>query len=69
MFRKLDVFPFSVEGRETPILFSLPERAEPTEYESPSPHVKTETDPVSETAVFSSYLEFRTVDKVHKPSN
>jgi hypothetical protein len=33
----------------------------------PCPHLKTETDPVSET-LFSSYLEFRTMDKVHKPS-
>jgi hypothetical protein len=31
-------------------------------------HLKTETDTVSET-LFSSYLEFRTKDKVHKPGD
>jgi hypothetical protein len=32
------------------------------------PHLKTETDPVSET-LFSSYLEFRKMDKVQKHSD
>jgi hypothetical protein len=32
---------------------------------SPSTHLKTETDPVSE--ALSIYLEFRTMDKVHTP--
>jgi hypothetical protein len=31
------------------------------------PHLKTETDPVSET--FCSYLEFRTMDKDYRPSD
>jgi hypothetical protein len=31
-------------------------------------HLKTETDPVFET-LFSSYLEFQAMDKVHKPSD
>jgi hypothetical protein len=35
---------------------------------SPSPLLKKETYPVSET-LFSSYLEFRTMPKVHKPSD
>jgi hypothetical protein len=34
---------------------------------SPSPHLKTEAHTVSE--MFSSYLEFRTMDTVHKPSH
>jgi hypothetical protein len=37
-------------------------------YVSPSPHLKKETAPVSET-LFSSYLEFRTMDKLLKPSD
>jgi hypothetical protein len=37
-----------------------------TEEVSPSPHLKTETVPVSETLCF---LEFRTMDKVDKPSD
>jgi hypothetical protein len=36
---------------------------------SPSPHLKTETDPVSLNVVFSSHLEFQPLDKVHKPSD
>jgi hypothetical protein len=32
-----------------------------------SPHLKTETDPLSET-LFSRHLEYRTMDEVHKPS-
>jgi hypothetical protein len=35
---------------------------------SPSTHLKTETDPVSETFVFYSYLEFRAMDRFHKSS-
>jgi hypothetical protein len=35
---------------------------------SPSSHLKTETDSDSET-MFSSYLEFGTMDKIHKPSD
>jgi hypothetical protein len=37
-----------------------------TEQAPPFPHLKTETDPVSETLYFS-YLEFRTMDRVYKP--
>jgi hypothetical protein len=32
------------------------------------PPLKTETDPVSET-LFSSYLDYQTMDKVQKPIN
>jgi hypothetical protein len=32
------------------------------------PHMKAETDPVSET-LFSSYLEFRAMAKVHNPND
>jgi hypothetical protein len=35
---------------------------------SPS-HLRTETDPVSETLRFFSYLEFRTMDRGQKPNN
>jgi hypothetical protein len=34
-----------------------------------SSHERMETDPVSETFVFSSYLESRTMDKVYKGSD
>jgi hypothetical protein len=37
-------------------------------FHSPSPHLTTETVPVSETLCFL-VLEFLTVDKVQKPSN
>jgi hypothetical protein len=40
----------------------------PTEYVSSSPHLKAETNIASET-LFSSYLGFWTMDKVHKPSD
>jgi hypothetical protein len=36
---------------------------------SPSPHLRMETDPVSETLFFLVYVEFLTIDKVQKPSN
>jgi hypothetical protein len=39
-----------------------------TEYASPSPYLETETDPVSE-KLFSSFLEFRMIDKVQKPTD
>jgi hypothetical protein len=39
---------------------------DPTEYVSPSPHLKTEIDPVSAT-MFSRYLAFRAMDRVHNP--
>jgi hypothetical protein len=39
-FRKLDLSPSSVEGKETSTLLG------------PSPHLRTETDPVSETFCF-----------------
>jgi hypothetical protein len=34
-----------------------------------SPHMKTETDPVSETLCSSVFLEYRTMDKVQKRNN
>jgi hypothetical protein len=39
---------------------------DPTEYVSPSPHLRAETDPVSEKP---GSLEYRTLDKVQKPNN
>jgi hypothetical protein len=61
MFRKLGLFPSSGEGKETPALLGPLERANLSPdtvievspflgtQQSPSPHLKTETDPVSET--------------------
>jgi hypothetical protein len=63
-FRKLGLFPSSGEGRETLVLLGPLERANPCPdtvievspfegtQQSPSPHLKTETDPVSETFCF-----------------
>jgi hypothetical protein len=34
-----------------------------------SPHLQTETDPVSETLCSSVFLEYRTMDKVQKPNS
>jgi hypothetical protein len=34
-----------------------------------SPHLRTETDPVSETLCFLVSIEYRTMDKVQNPSN
>jgi hypothetical protein len=59
-FRKLDLFPSSGDGRETPTLIGSLERynlnhriyffvKDPTEQVSPSTHLKKDTDPVSET--------------------
>jgi hypothetical protein len=36
------------------------------QYLSPTPHFRTETDPVSETLRFLCFLEYRTIDKVEK---
>jgi hypothetical protein len=60
------MFPSSGEGRETHVQLSLLGRANLTSITgpnrvSPSPHLKMEADPVSET--FSSCLEFRTMDR------
>jgi hypothetical protein len=44
MFRTLDLFPSSSEGRET--------TTDPTEQASPSPHPTIKTDPVSEMYLF-----------------
>jgi hypothetical protein len=41
----------------------------PTEYVSPSVHLKMETDSVSEILSFPSYLEFWTMGKDKKPSD
>jgi hypothetical protein len=51
-----------VRGWETPTLLGPLERANLNH----SPHLRKETDPVSETLCS---LEYRTVDKVQKPSN
>jgi hypothetical protein len=44
-FRKLDLFPSSHEGREKPVLLGPLDRTNLN-------HLKTETDPVSETSCF-----------------
>jgi hypothetical protein len=36
---------------------------------SPSPHLKTEKNSVSQKVMFSRNLEIRTMDKVHNPSD
>jgi hypothetical protein len=56
-FRKLDLVPSAGEGRETPTKLSTTDLSQlflrnPTEYMSPSRHLRTETDPVSETPCF-----------------
>jgi hypothetical protein len=52
-FQKLDVFPSSGEGCETPNLLGPLERAYLNHCPvSPTPHLRMETDPVSETFVF-----------------
>jgi hypothetical protein len=57
--RKLDLFPSSSEGKEAPTLFGP--------FEIPNLHpLKLETDPLSN-ILFSSYLEFWTMDKVQRP--
>jgi hypothetical protein len=75
VFRKLDVFPSSGEGWETRTLWGPLQRAnlkhwtflkDPSELVSPTPHLRTETDPVSETLCS---LKYRMPDKVPKPSN
>jgi hypothetical protein len=77
-FRKLDLFPSSGEGKETPTLLDPLERTilnhlaqfflrDPREWISPTRHLKTET--FSFRSYVSSYVEFWTMDKVHKPSD
>jgi hypothetical protein len=60
-FRKIDLFPFSGEGSETPALLGLLERdnlnhwtllMDLTEHVSPCLHLRTETDTVSEILCF-----------------
>jgi hypothetical protein len=67
-FGKLELFLSTGEGKETPALLGLLERANLSHWVSPSSHLKMNTDPVSET-LFPSYSKFRTMDKVHKPSD
>jgi hypothetical protein len=76
MFRKLDLFPPSDEGRDTTTLLGPLERANLNHWTTgsnragvsfPSPE-DGNTSSFPE-VVFSSYLEFRTMDKVNKPSN
>jgi hypothetical protein len=64
-FRKLDLFPSSGEGETLTLLGSL-ERANfiPVIEVSP-PHLRTETDPVSE-KLHSPLKEYRTMDKAQK---
>jgi hypothetical protein len=68
MFLKLDLFPFSGEGRKTLTLLGPLERMiEVSSFKdtvSPSPHLKMETDPVSETLCF---LVFRILDNGKSP--
>jgi hypothetical protein len=55
--RKLDPFPSSGEGVGYTYFVGSARK---------SPHLRTETDPVSEALCF---VEYRTMDKVQKPSN
>jgi hypothetical protein len=67
------------EVKETPTLFGPLETANlnhwtalskgPNRVGVSSPHLKTETDPGSLNVLLSRYLEFRTVDKFHKPND
>jgi hypothetical protein len=72
MFWKLDLSPFSSQGRGTPTLLGPLERANLNLNRWPgvrlSPHVKKETDPASET-LFYSYSAFQMMDKVQKISD
>jgi hypothetical protein len=57
MFRKLDLFPSSDEARETLTMLGPLQRANlnhsrPIEELAPSPHLKKETHPLSETFRF-----------------
>jgi hypothetical protein len=68
------VFPSSPEGRESRIAVGpfkeLTSKSELSLRDPvPSPPLRTETDPVSKTLCFSGYLEFRQMDRVHKPSD
>jgi hypothetical protein len=60
MCRKVDLFPFSGEGRQTPVLLGpLLRLASITVTEVPFyPHLKTETKAVSEILCVSSYIEW-----------
>jgi hypothetical protein len=79
MFRKLNQFPSSGEGSETPILLSPLERAKlnPVIALSEGPnrvgislHSPGDGNRFNfRRVVFSSYLEFRTMNKVQKPRN
>jgi hypothetical protein len=71
-FRKLDLFPSSGEGGEkTPTQLGPLERANLNHWAQlsrcllPHLHLRTETDPVSETSCF---LEYRTMEEVQKNS-
>jgi hypothetical protein len=63
-YRKLDVFPSALGPviKVSSFLGTQQSRC------LPSPHLRAETGPVSET-MFSSYLEIRTMEKVQKPSD
>jgi hypothetical protein len=52
-------------GQETPTHLGPLERATLNHW---TPHLKTETDPVSETLCSSVFLEYQTMDKVQKPN-
>jgi hypothetical protein len=57
--RRLDLFPSSREGRQTPTLLGLLERANLNHWTIPftnhSPHLRTEIDPVSEKVSFQVF--------------
>jgi hypothetical protein len=68
-FRKLDLFPSPGEKVEVPTLLGPLERANINHWNHlPPPHLRMETDTFPKRCVFL-YLEFRTMDKVQKPSN
>jgi hypothetical protein len=80
MIRKLDLFPSSDDGREMLTLLGLLERARSSDWalalsEGPNrvgvflPSPENENRFSFRNVVFSSYLEFRTIDEVQKPSD
>jgi hypothetical protein len=70
-FRKLDLFQSSCEGWEKTTMLGQIETANYNHWKTyvsitTAPHLRTETDPVSE---MLCSLEYRAMDKVQKPNN
>jgi hypothetical protein len=78
MIRKLDLFASSGEGRETPTLLGTSFHLQwlrsvlskgPNGVGVFLPSNEDGYRPIFQNVLFSSCLEFRTMDKVHKPSD